>query len=293
MRTIRFVCFGVLLIPVSFLVAQENDILLDEFAPAIARQVPADDLLYPDPVKCAGGRWFVCVGCRTIKICLGQANDNDNPTQICPVDSPYCNTAEGSCSTIPDDSQEQCSVQAATQLKLRCTSRGQFPDPRTCDGYYFCEQSGSFGDPYKCPPKYTYNSRLQLCKRRGSKRCNTVNCTSNNSILTAYPSNPQYFYYCPKDVGKDPLPIMFSCGDRATFDSSAKKCVYKCPRQGLFVKSNNPNMYYQCYRSNGRLTYSEKFCPAANQVFDNDKKVCVVPGVSYRPRFSFIVVVRG
>ncbi|XP_058827132.1 uncharacterized protein LOC131687108 [Topomyia yanbarensis] len=252
----------------------------DEFVPGILRQVAADDILYPEPAECGNGQLTICNGCRTIKVCIG-LEDALNPTQLCPTSAPFCNTAEGGCSTIPDDTQEQCSA-AAQELRFRCTGKGKYPDPHTCGGYYFCDKSGTIGDSYRCPPSYTYNSKVELCQRSNTA-CKSLNCTASGPVFKVHPSNNKYFYYCLYDANNaaaEPSIIMFSCGDGATYDSNARKCVYKCPREGLYVKSTSPNMYYQCYWSNGRITYIERSCPLATQQFDDTKKVCITPVVN-------------
>ncbi|XP_055527757.1 uncharacterized protein LOC129720324 [Wyeomyia smithii] len=247
----------------------------DEFTSGVLRQASTDDILYPSPAACGSGQLTICVGCRTVKICVG-TDDTANPTQICPSSAPFCNIAEGGCSTIPDDTQDACS-EASENLKFRCTGKGKYPDPLSCEGYYYCSGVDRSDDAYRCPSGYTFNSKVQLCQRyyRG---CQTVNCTTNGPIIKVYPPNSQYFYYCQynfADSTTDPSIVMFSCGDSATFDTSANKCIYKCRKEGLYAKSSNPNAYYQCYWYNGRLTYIERSCPQSTQVFDDTKKLCL------------------
>ncbi|XP_058456445.1 uncharacterized protein LOC131433856 [Malaya genurostris] len=255
-----------------------QDVISSEFAPGVLRKTDENDILYPNPATCGNGQITVCVGCRTIKVCIGSENVQ-NPTQTCPKSTPYCNSSEGGCSMVPDDSQETCS-QASPELNFRCTGVGKYPDPHSCTGYYYCEGAEQTGDFYKCQSGYTYNSKAEMCQR-ASTGCKPLNCTTDGPILKVYPSNNKFFYYCwyeeDDDADTDASIIMFSCGDGSTFDSSTGKCVYKCLREGTYAKSTNPNMYYQCYWLNGKLTYIERSCPLASQEFDDKKKLCVTP----------------
>ncbi|EDS39888.1 conserved hypothetical protein [Culex quinquefasciatus] len=274
MKTWR-ACLGAIGVLLVLTCQVTSQILSDEFVQGIHRQLRTGEN-FDDPKPCAPGQLTVCVGCKNIKICIGAETDDGNPEQACPAATPHCNSEEGGvCSTIPDP-LEEC---AAAATDFTCTAIGKFPDPYTCDGYYYCETVGGIGDAYKCPTGYNYNSKVQLCQRAFGAfgGCQTVNCTGVTAIFTQYPGNPQYFFYCKP--GADDMvpkePIMFSCGDGASFDVKENKCIYKCPREGLFKKEGSPASYYQCYFAGGRLVAKEKKCPGEDQVFDDKKKTCL------------------
>ncbi|XP_062557711.1 uncharacterized protein LOC134222567 [Armigeres subalbatus] len=245
---------------------------------ALARE-DTTDLIYSTEPPCDGSRPVRCIGCRTMKICVGLP-EPDYPTKLCPTDTPYCNSQIGACSTVPDDSLAVCSSTdspTTTAASFYCTGKGFYPDPYSCSSYYYCEAEGVLGDQYQCAPGYTYNSRSQLCNRRPGS-CEVLSCTQNDSIFKVYPPNPKYFYHCQYDadhVAIESQILMIACDDGASFDQALGRCVFRCPSAGLFAKSSNANMYYQCYRADRRLVYVEQSCPIPVQVYDDGRKVCV------------------
>ncbi|KAL1400650.1 hypothetical protein pipiens_007251 [Culex pipiens pipiens] len=265
-------CFGTVgvLLVLSCRISAQDDL----FSVGTLRAATAATDEFESPPACAAGQLAVCVGCKKIKICTAAASDADNPKQLCPTDMPYCNSDEGGVCSVNPDSKAEC---VAAVPVFNCTATGMFPDPYSCTGYYFCESIGAPGDAYKCDPGYNYNSKVQLCQR-GFTGCQVANCTGVTAIFTTYFGNPQYFYYCkanPDDATAPKQPVMFSCGIGATLNAKQSKCIYKCPREGLFKKDGSPSSYFQCAYTAGVLVSQEKKCPTAGQVFDDTKKTCV------------------
>lgn len=253
------------------------------FLPGVLNRARTTDILFPTEPACDGTRPVLCVGCRTVKICVGLPEPN-NPTQLCPTESPYCHSETGACSFIPDNSQADCSIVSppSSPLLFYCMGEGFYPDPYSCSSYYYCEGESAPGDLYQCPPGYKYNSKARLCQRIPAhckpELCGELDCTHTAATFKPYPLDDKYYFYCEYDSNDPtaaPRILMIACDDGASFDQNLSRCVFRCPREGLFAKSSNRNKYYQCYRANRRLVYAELSCPVPTQVFDDVKKVCV------------------
>ncbi|EAT32461.1 AAEL012643-PA [Aedes aegypti] len=253
--------------------------------PGVLNRAATTDILYPTVPACDGTRPVICTGCRTMKICVGLPEPN-NPTQLCRTETPFCDSETGACSTLPDTSHAECSKVEPPNVSplFYCTGKGFYPDPYSCSSYYYCEGESVPGDRYQCPPGYKYNSKAKLCHRVPihckPELCEELSCEQTAATFKPYPLDSKYYYYCQYDES-DPTPriLMLACDDGASFDQNLSRCVFRCPREGLFAKSSNRNKYFQCYRANRKFVYAELSCPIPAQVFDDVKKVCVTESV--------------
>ncbi|KXJ82877.1 hypothetical protein RP20_CCG010733 [Aedes albopictus] len=240
------------------------------------------DTFYDNSPLCAsGGPLTICIGCQTYKVCTGQPTDDTDSKERCPSDKPYCESTSGTCSETADNSIKQCSSGSTDNsttptTTFKCTGEGKFPDPFSCDKFYYCNEQGADGVPNDCPPNYSYNVTSQQCTQTAGA-CQLIDCSSEY-VFNEYPTDPQYFYYCKTGASGSQSEIyLFSCGSGAKFDVCSEQCVFECTSEGLFAKASNPNKYYQCYSENGSLKYIERSCPVENQVFDEMVQFCVYP----------------
>ncbi|XP_058128575.1 uncharacterized protein LOC131292849 [Anopheles ziemanni] len=223
--------------------------------------------------NCDGIKNFICDSCTSRKPCFGvQEIDVSIP---CGSDA-YCTalTAGDRCGPIPSD---ECRASTASQ-PFTCSSSGVFPDPNNCNVYHVCLAVNSISNVYRCAPGYVFDITTFACLRQlSSTACVTVRCVVGSPAYVLYGTSRRYYAICdgqnlPAQVYRCPNGALF------TFFSASLpygECVYSCTGQGNYPNSNNPNSYFQCYISNGRLVYTEVDCPT-NTVFNSTLRYCIL-----------------
>ncbi|KAL1394366.1 hypothetical protein pipiens_012009 [Culex pipiens pipiens] len=277
----------VLSLTVLFVAARANSLA------AVADQEIVQGMLraaFTDPFlekACDGTRQAACTGCDSIKICTTSdpAFEDTNPRAECPAATPHCSMSTSVtgavCQKTPDASIAEC---AAGNANFKCTGVGFYPNPYSCQIYHYCSGPGAVPENYDCPTGYRFSSKAGACALSNIP-CPTFSCKADNvdTLYQTLPADTQYYVYCAYDRAVTPAKLMdtfvFSCGQGATFSPTAGKCVFTCPKDGLFVNSANPTQYYQCYLMNYRYVYKDLVC-AVDQKFDEAQRRCIqVPPV--------------
>lgn len=233
---------------------------------------------YPEK-KCDGTRSTACTDCSTIKICISsdESKDADNPQQACPASAPHCAMSQTGavCQKTPDSSVEDCS---AASSDFTCTGPGFYPDTSSCQQYHDCSDASAEPVTYYCPDGTRFSSKFIACEQYTGSCPKVCNQTDSETIFSAFPGDSQYYTYCKFDTTQTPPKLekayVFACGEEATFDAKLGKCVFKCPKVGLFANTANPKRYFSCISLSGKLTYLEMAC-GAKMTFDSKAKRCV------------------
>ncbi|XP_039435160.1 uncharacterized protein LOC120417272 [Culex pipiens pallens] len=214
----------------------------------------------------------VCNNCTHITVCVGSRT----PRQ-CPGTHPYCNSLEGGdgCLAVPDTNFNDC---ALSQVGLRCTSVGVFPDPWRCDRYHHCMTDSGTSDVYTCPQGYVFNLDTAHCVQRVNGSCSTVVC-SRKSVLIPYGDSKQFYAYCDYTADRNnPTILMFKCPIGALFNGV--NCEFQCPSEGKFPNSSNPTLYYECYRVGKNRRLASRLIKCSNGSWFNGKTLRCESGVT-------------
>ncbi|XP_039432197.1 uncharacterized protein LOC120414933 [Culex pipiens pallens] len=250
-----------------------------EFVPGTLRETSRQTAARYTIKDCDATRSSTCTDCGKIKLCLS-TDDTKNPIQDCPANIPYCSmstTVTGAvCQKIPDPTVAECAPAKST---FTCTGVGFYPNLKSCQLYHYCSALGAVADDYECPGGYRFSSKANGCAL-SSVACPTFTCKLDNpdAVYQAYPADTQYYVYCSYDRTKSPPSFLgayvLSCGQGAAYNPATDRCVFTCPKEGLFVDSANPRQYYQCYYLNGALVPRDMVC-AATQKFSPADNRCV------------------
>ncbi|EAT35172.1 AAEL012653-PA [Aedes aegypti] len=227
---------------------------------------------------CSSSKLTICRSCDTIAVCLGGMFSQLDLSRKCPSLTPYCNQNEDGSATCGSSPDDQCRTQGSSEMEFSCTGTGFFPDPLTCENYYYCEREGAIADQYQCPKEYRYNSRSTMCQRFLLKRCQTVKCdSSSQKVFSPYPQDNSFYVYCQFDYTK-PNPTLIktfiiSCGKGSQFNYQRQICEFQCRKVGMFVNTANPRQYFLCSRIGFRWEAKILTC-REGYLFDESLRRC-------------------
>lgn len=178
------------------------------------------------------------------------ANGETIGTAECGSAYPYCDPTTNSCTS---------STPTGCTTSFKCTGEGYFPNPTSCELYYFCDAARK-ATLYKCPAGYAFDVYNSNCKRRGAIRdCVTMKCTTKNSFI-ANAANAAYYAFCDADLKT----TVFKCPGSTTFIPVKLGCEFVCKAAGYYPAAAT-NQYYFCYYSGYYLVYDLNTCPAGYQ----------------------------
>ncbi|EAT35165.1 AAEL012647-PA [Aedes aegypti] len=222
------------------------------------------------PGVCGGGQSSICASCTSLSLCISASIVVDVPCNS--TTYPYCipGEVEARCSTEPTSG---CAPASDEIVAITCSSVGVLPDPSNCNIYHVCRTVQGISDVYQCPTGTRFNLRVRQCRARRVTPCVTVTCGATSGFVY-YGTSSQYYAYCLVANGVTSRYI-FKCPYRASFNMSAKSCIYRCTGVGNFVNTNDPTTFYQCYVANGRLVAALRSCPVGTNTFNQTLQYCV------------------
>ncbi|CAD7089852.1 unnamed protein product [Hermetia illucens] len=143
---------------------------------------------------------------------------------------------------------------------IKCNSVGYYPDPDSCQNYYYCYSNfdgGYLTIKMTCPPGTNYFANMQICVTDKVLKCKDGHDDDDDD----------------DDEGSGS--ISTTEASEETTSTTTAKPKFQCPGAGNFADPDDDHKYYKCkYKHGGKLEASKKKCDHGSQ-FSASKHKCV------------------